>query len=206
VIMDSVSQMIVANIYIAKESYVTVAPLLRSLQGQGLYPRAAIVDGHLRVLEALRETWPAIVIQRCLYHIQAQGLSWLRLYPKTLAGIELRRLLRTLSAIRTPSDQQAFVIRFTQWLQTYRAFVRSLPRTSVAFKDLKRTMALILNARDDMFHFLSDPKIPATTNLLESFYSRLKADFRRHRGMSHKHKTSYLRWYCYLHNRKINNT
>jgi len=61
-------------------------------------------------------------------------------------------------------------------------------------------MGLINNALPNMFHYLTDQNIAYTTNLLESFYSRLKADFYRHRGLSEAHKINYLHWYCYLKN------
>lgn len=82
-------------------------------------------------------------------------------------------------------------------------FVRSLPLSNIAFKDLKRTMVLLNNALPYMFYYLKEPNIPATTNVLEGFYSRLKADYRRHRGLSQKHKIHYLKWYCFFKNNNI---
>ena len=73
-------------------------------------------------------------------------------------------------------------------------------RTQVAIEDLKRTMALINNALPDMFYFLKDTKIHSTTNALESFHSRLKTDYQRHRGLSKEHKLLCLMWYCYFEN------
>ena len=60
--------------------------------------------------------------------------------------------------------------------------------------------ALIKNALPDMFHYLKDPGIPHTVNLLEGFYSRLKQDYRRHRGLTQANKLHYLSWYCYFKN------
>ena len=51
-----------------------------------------------------------------------------------------------------------------------------------------------------MFHYLKEPNIPSTTNALEGYYSPLKADYRRHRGLSQKHKIHYLKWYCFFKN------
>ncbi len=67
-------------------------------------------------------------------------------------------------------------------------------------------MTLIYNGLDDMFHFLKERNIPKMTNTLESFYSRLKSDYRRHRGMTEKHKIPYLIWYCHFKNNKNSNT
>jgi len=61
-------------------------------------------------------------------------------------------------------------------------------------------MVLIANALPDMFHYLDDKHVPVTTNALEGFHSRLKADYRRHRGLSKEHRTKYIQWYCFFEN------
>lgn len=200
ILMDALSQEVILDNYADKESYFTVLPLFLKLKQQGLKPTSVTMDGHHHVMRAFREVWPGIKIQRCLYHILRQGLSWIRLYPKTQAGRELRVLLTKLCEIRSFKERDIFLGIYRQWLRSYRDFVKSLPRTTVAFKDLKRTVALVNNSLPDMFHYLSDPKIPSTANTLESFFSRLKSDFQRHRGLSEKHKQSYLQWYCYFKN------
>ena len=152
------------------------------------------------------DVWPSIAIQRCLYHIQRQGLSWLRTYPKTEAGKALRALLSSLMNIKTRHDKTMFMQNYDNWLNRYRAFIKILPRNSVANIDLKRTMALINNALPNMFHYLKDRDIASTTNLLENFYSQLKHHYRSHRGLIEQHKISYLKWFCYLKSCKNNNT
>ena len=186
------------SLYTASESYYTVRPMLGRLHDLGLRPKALIMDGHRMVIRAIREIWPTVIIQRCLYHIQREGSRWLRTYPKTEAGKELQGLLRYLPKVKNSKRKAQFLHDFSSWLERHESFVRALPRSTVAYKDLKRTMALITNALPDMFHYLDDPNIHSTTNCLESFFSRLKADFRRHRGLSEAHKQSYLQWYCYF--------
>jgi len=164
------------------------------------------MDGERHVMRAVREIWPKAIIQRCLYHIQHEGMRWLRTYPKTQAGKELRFLLNTLCSIESVKEQDTFVQNFQTWLKKYTDFIESLPKNIVAFKDLKRTISLINNALPDMFHYLKDPTVHKTTNALESFYSRLKSDYRRHRGLTQKHKIKYLTWYCHFKNGLITNT
>ena len=143
--------------------------------------------------------WPKAHIQRCLFHIQREGMRWLRTHPKTQAGKELRHLLSTLCHVKSFKERKAFIRAFEQWLERHNEFVQSLPKTEVAFKDLRRTIVLIKNALPDMFRYFGH-SLPATTNALESFYSRLKADYRRHRGLSQNNKIGYLKWYCYYKN------
>ena len=206
VLMDALNQRVIMNAYVTTESYKTVHPMLIQLNGLGLLPYALIMDGHRMVLRAIREVWGTVTVQRCLYHIQREGLRWLRTNPKTQAAKELQQLLRSLLKIKDIERRNIFLSSFALWVETHKKFVSTLPSTTVAYKDLKKTKALITNALPDMFHYLDDPNIHSTTNCLEGFFSRLKADFRRHRGLSEAHKQSYLRWYCYFKNQKNSNT
>ena len=172
--------------------------MLMSLKLRGLNPQAITLDGHKTVISAILEVWPNVLIQRCLYHIQRQGLSWLRVYPKTEAGRELRPIFNAVTSIENERDMNQFLRRYQHWNKTYRAFIKSLPRKSVANTDLKKAMALINHALPDMFYYIKDRNIASTTNPLESFYSRLKHRYRGHRGLSKQHKKSYLKWYCYF--------
>jgi len=199
--MDYTTKNIVDYAYINKESYLDVYPLCLKLKEQGVNPLAVSLDGHRYVIKAIIAVWPDIIIQRCLYHIQNQGLMWIRTYPKTKAGKELRVLLKMLTSIKNNIDKQAFLAIYARWFNKYSQFIKTLPKTSIANTDLKRTISLINNALPNMFHYLKDQNIAPTTNLLENLYSQLKHQYRNHRGLTEKHKISYLKWYCYLKNR-----
>jgi transposase-like protein len=196
--MDVETKMIIATMYAHKEGGAIVDPWFTSLRNMGLMPRFVVMDGEQTVMKAIRAVWPHAKVQRCLYHIQREGMRWLRTYPKTAAGRDLRALLGTLCDIKTIKERNRFIKSYRAWLDKYRDIVKSLPSGNIAFKDLKRTIVLLNNALPDMFQYLKEPIIPGTTNALESFYSRLKADYRRHRGLTQKHKIHYLKWYCNL--------
>ena len=198
--MNASNQSISDYIHTTKEGYLNVLPWFQNLKANGLNPLCISMDGEQSVMRAIRETWPLTKIQRCLYHIVRQGLSWLRAFPKTQAGQELRALLSTLASVRSFKDRDIFLQLFDSWIHAHYIFIKNLSNTTVEFKDLKRTVTLIKNALPDMFHYLSDSNIPSTTNALEGFYSRLKSDYQRHRGLSSKSRISYLNWYCYFKN------
>lgn len=200
--MDAATQDVISTIYVYKENYKNIYPWLRELKEKGLNPSHMVVDGEISVMRAIRENWANIVIQRCLYHIQHEGMRWLRTYPKTAAGRELRLLLGTLCAIRTVKERDEFINTFNLWLKIHKGFIKMLPSSCIAYKDLKRTCALIKNALPNMFHYLQESNIPSTTNLIEGLYSRLKPDYSRHRGLTEQNKRQYLKWYCYLNNKK----
>ncbi|OGW89181.1 MAG: hypothetical protein A3G33_04905 [Omnitrophica bacterium RIFCSPLOWO2_12_FULL_44_17] len=193
----------IAHTYAPKEGFKSTYSWFESLKDKGLNPLCITMDGEQFVMKAIRLVWPFTKIQRCLYHILRQGLSWLRTFPKTQAGAELRALLMRITAIKSFKDRDLFFDLYRNWYLTYRDAIKKLPNTTVAFKDLKKTMALIHHALPDLFHYLNDSNIPSTTNLLESFHSRLKADYRRHRGLTNTNKINYLSWYCFFNNSNI---
>jgi transposase-like protein len=199
-LMNALDQKVIAHLYVKKESFKETYPWFKSLKDKGLNPRFITTDGEQSVLRAMRLVWPQAKLQRCLYHLQHEGMRWLRTYPKTEAGRTLRILLSHLSWIKTIPEKNSFIARYGKWLTQYQDFVRALPHTTIAFKDLKRTIVLINHALPDMFHYLEDGHVHATTNALESFHSRLKADYQRHRGLSKFHKIGYINWYCYFEN------
>lgn len=205
-VMDAISGKVIRNRYVERENGENALAMFSELKNKGLSPKAVIVDGCKPVMVALREVWTGVLIQRCLYHIQHEGMRWLRSYPKSLAGQELRRLLRGLSGITTRLGCEQFLGSYDKWLRDHAGFLKTLDSKIVAQKDLKKTRALINNARTDMFHFLDDKRIESTTNKLEGFFSRLKSDYRRHRGLTKAHRIAFLEWYCYFQNQQISTT
>ena len=196
--LNAVTKKPVLYKHIERESYHNVFPLLKRLKAEGINPVAITTDGQKQVIKAILDVWPNIVTQRCLYHIQRQGLMWLRTYPKTEAGIELKKIFLSLLLIKTKAGKEKFFQAWVKWQKKYDTFMKQLPSNKVAYKDLKRSSSLIKNALPNMFHYLDDPNIPPTTNLLEGFFSHLKGDYNRHKGLSEKHKIAYLKWYCFL--------
>lgn len=200
IVIDSRSKIIIADSYVDKERFSNVYELLNSLKEQGIYPKVITIDGHTQVTKAIKTVYPNAKIQRCLYHIQRQGLSWLRIFPKTQAAKELRSLLLTITYIQTEYEKNMFIKSFESWQNKYKEFMNNLPNNSIAMKDLKRTVSLIKHALPNMFHYIYDNNIASTTNIAESFFSRIKSDFQRHRGLTETHKVAYLKWYICLKN------
>jgi transposase-like protein len=198
--MDATNQKIIAHRYVKKESFKEAYPWFMSLRQQGLNPLFITTDGERSILRAMQLAWPQTKLQRCLYHLQHEGMRWLRTYPKTDAGKALRVILSRLSWIKTLKEKNDFIHNYYSWVSQYKDYVLSLSCTTVAGKDLRRTMVLIDNALPAMFYYLDDKQVHATTNALEGFHSRLKADYRRHRGLSKEHRIQYIHWYCYFEN------
>jgi hypothetical protein len=199
-VMDNLNGKIVSEQYCVRENYVAAFTIFNDLKSASLLPTAITIDGNTSVIRAIKAVWPNIIIQRCLAHIQRQGLSWLRRYPKTNAGKELRKLLLKTTEIKNEFDKNIFISEFSLWESQYGKFVLALPSDHKVYSDLQRTRCLIIHAIPDMFHYLNDSNIPATTNKIEGYFSRLKITYRQHRGLSKNHRQNFFKWYIYFKN------
>ena len=198
--MDTTTKHILAHCWVKKESFKEAYPWFMSLKQRGLDPSFITTDGEQSIIQAVHLAWPQAALQRCLYHIKHEGMRWLRTHPKTEAGRELRDLLSGLCWIKTIQDKEKWTGEYRNWVSRYKEFVLSLPKSTVAYKDLKRTMNMIDHALPDMFNYLEDSLVQSTTNALEGFHSQLKADYQRHRGLNKVHRLQYFHWYCYYKN------
>lgn len=200
VAFDAIHKKTLHSQYAQREGYEPAYRTVMHLKERGVNPIAITLDGHKAVTAAIKDVWPEVIIQRCLFHIQRQGLSWIRTFPRTEAGRQLKQLLLEIMAIHTHAQKDDFVNSFRCWHKKFKKFIRELPINSIANKDLKRTVALITHALPGMFYYLDDAKITSTTNFVESFYSQLKHHYQRHKGLTREHQISYLRWFCYFKN------
>jgi hypothetical protein len=173
-------------------------PFCYTLAERGLVPHSATVDGNPHLMNILRRVWPKILIQRCLVHIQRQGLSWCRQYPKRTDAKHLRVLFLKVMSIRTVSDRDRFLSQVRAWERRYGRHIAHSQETGWVFSDLRRARSMLLAALPDMFRYLHDPMIATSTNALEGYFARLKQRYRQHRGLAPHHRNAYFRWYLNL--------
>ncbi len=165
---------------------------------EGLRPRSFTVDGNRNVIMVLKELWPDVIIQRCLVHIQRQGMSWCRNSPKTPYAKQLRKIFDQVTKIDTIEDKEAFIKRFTIWESRYGKMIKDRKESGPVFSDIKRARSLLMLALPNMFHYLDDPNIPTNTNALEGYFSRLKSHYRQHRGLSPRKRANYFAWFFHF--------
>lgn len=197
-IMNAEDHKVIYGDYGISENGSQLKVVYEQLQLQGLRPVSATIDGAMQQLKHLRVVWNSLVIQRCLVHIQRQGLQWLRRKPKRIEATELRDLLLQIIYIKTKDQAEYFIKGFMQWEKRYGGQLdRSMNRGKV-FSDLLRTRSMILNALSNMFAYLDNPEIPRTTNPLEGYFGRLKQKYRIHRGLAPEKRRNFFKWYFYL--------
>jgi transposase-like protein len=198
VIMDAVINQIFSGKYgVSENSERQLIGFLEPLKAKGLNPVSFTLDGNPQAIKVIKKIWPDIIIQRCLVHIQRQGLMWCRRYPKTAYARKLRDLFLKVTSIKTKEEYHEFISLIIQWEKRYGQQIAKQPEKGWVFSDIKRARSMLLKALPDMFHYLDDPAIPITTNGIESYFSRLKSHYRQHRGLSKNKLENYFSWYLF---------
>lgn len=168
------------------------------LAHEGLMPESATIDGNRQQMKYLRVVWPSIQLQRCVVHVQRQGLSWCRQKPKRTDAKHLRQLFLQLPKVQTKHAHLKFLRRVEAWEQRFGPQIALSTDRGWVFTDLTNARKMLLKALPDLFLFLHNTKIARSTNALEGYFSRLKEHYRRHRGLSSRHRDAYFRWYFQL--------
>lgn len=198
-LMDAQTHMLVAGQYdVSENSEPELQKFFQGLKQAGLNPNSFTVDGNPKVMKELRQIWTGVMIQRCLVHIQRQGLSWCRTSPRTTYGRWLRNIFLRVTRIRTLADRDEFLKAVTSWEANYGSQIGARRERGHVFSDIKRARSMLLRALPDMFHYLDNPLIPISTNGLEGYFSRLKAHYRQHRGVGKEKRKNYFQWYFHF--------
>jgi hypothetical protein len=197
--MDGRTNKVISGRYgVSERSERQLLGFFRSLIARELNPTSYTTDGNPQAIKTIRFLWPGVTIQRCLVHIQRQGLSWCRRYPKATYARSLRDLFLEVTCIRTKEERDLFLKEFARWEERFGGYIASRPERGRVFSDIIRARSMLLHALPDMFHYLDDPSIPFSTNGLEGYFSRLKNHYRQHRGLTKAKLTGYFSWYFYL--------
>lgn len=174
----------------------------------GLRIESITTDGHKSILKAIKKSLPDVAVQRCLVHMQRMCMLWLTRFPKHEAAIELRAIVLLLLKIKTSNDQLAWIQKLEQWYRQHKDYIQEKTVNAqngkywYTHKLLRRSYFSIKRALPNMFHYLVNPAIPATTNGIEGFFSHLKNHLDLHRGLTKKHRINFIKWYVYLSNDK----
>ena len=197
--MNASHHFIIAGQYhIAENSETQLRSFFFPLQSKGLAPQSYTVDGNPQVIRVLKSLWPNITIQRCLVHIQRQGLMWCRAKPKRTEAQHLRKIFLMVTSIKTFEQRDYFLQQFHRWEHAYGHRVADISQRGWVASDLKRARSMLLKALPNMFHYLTNPSIPTSTNGLEGYFARLKQHYRQHRGLAPHKRFAYFQWYFFL--------
>ena len=189
-----------------QERYLQMREDLENLNVLGVEIASITCDGHKALLKAIRKVFPNMVVQRCLVHIKRQSQTWLTRRPKAEAAQELYQLSKRITFLKTYEQSNQWLSDMYYWHQRHQLYMNEKTinhqtgRYWYTHKALRRTATLIIKAIPDMFHYLDDPQIPYTTNLLESFFGHLKEKLEIHRGLRPAAKRNFIKWYLHFKN------
>lgn len=174
-------------------------------------PAAVICDGQRGLFAAIRGRWPTVAFQRCLIHVLRQALAKLTLHPKTLAGQDLRNLVKQLPKIRTRRQKRRWIRCWKHWHSKHHRFLAERSYGDIqnkkrgwwyTHKKIRAVRSLIRNSLPYLFTFIGHPEIPKTSNYVEGgINSRLKELLYRHRGLSLIQKQALVSWFLALKQR-----
>jgi len=197
-VMDSETHKLLYAAVNVRESANDLLDFYSKLSQAGLCPESATTDGNTAQIKQLRLIWPEIKLQRCIVHVQRQGLSWLRRNPKRTDAKHLRELLLKLTEVKTKEESQRFIEGFYAWENRFGTGIESSPNRGWVFSDIIRARSMLMKALPNLFHYIDNPKIARSTNALEGYFSRVKEHYRLHRGLSKRNKKNYFKWYFFL--------
>jgi len=190
------------------EHYSEIKEDLYNLIKLGVQIESITTDGHKSILKAIKKALPDALTQRCLVHIQRMCLLWLTRFPKHDASIELRSIALKLLQVKTKNDQLHWTQLFEEWYKRYKIFLQektynqNTGRYWYTHKMVRRSYYTIKRALPNMFHFITNPNVPSTTNGIEGFFSHLKNHLDLHRGLTIKHRIDFIKWYIFFSNEK----
>lgn len=202
VVMDASNHSVISGKYgVAENSDRQVTGFLERLKDLGLDPVSCATDGNPQVIKVVSSLWSEVTMQRCIVHVQRQGLMWCRRFPKRTDVKRLRELFLQVTLIDCIEERDRFLTRLSSWEDRYGKHIQSSREKGRVASDVKRARSMLVKAVPNMFHFLNNPCIPKSTNGLEGYFSRLKHRYRQHRGLSQNRRSAYFSWYFLLRKR-----
>lgn len=189
------------------EHYTEIKEDLLNLLSLGVQIESVTSDGHKSILKAVKDALPNTIHQRCVVHIQRDCRIWLTKYPKSFAGYDLKLITAKIHTIKTHYQLSFWLLELYNWHEQYQDYINEKSynvetgRYWFTHKMVRRSFMTIKRALPNMFHYLENPKIPKSSNAIESFFGHMKGHLNIHRGLSYKHRKQYLMWYLYFKNK-----
>jgi hypothetical protein len=158
-------------------------------------PAAVVIDGQKGLQQAILQRFPQAHIQRCLVHVERFVRVCVSRNPKTEAGRQLWRLMRSVWDVECQKDAKVWCQQFASWEALYAGFLAERSRSPetgrwwYTHRKLRSARSHIQKALPYLFTFIEIPGIPRTSNHVEGgVNARLKELIRRHRGLSAERK------------------
>jgi hypothetical protein len=123
-------------------------------------------------------------------HVLRELRALLTRRPKLPAGIALRFLVNTIEDIHTRRQKRKWIHRYYHWRKKYEQFLKEKTITfgrhwHYTHRRLRRAATHLARALPDLFRYVTDWRVPHTSNQVEGgINGPIKDLLRKHRGMS----------------------
>nr|WP_243385276.1 transposase [Caviibacterium pharyngocola] len=194
VMMDSNSGKVIYHQIVKTERDEYYQKVLNKLREKGYKIQSITNDGRRGLLKDIFDT----PIQMCHFHMVAMVMRKLRKKHKSVAGKELKIIIKTLKE----STKNEFYRRFHQWYLKHKDYLEERsdkPNEKGKFpykhKGLRGAIASIKYYEKYLFTFekYAELNIERTTNRLEGLFSELKRKLRNHNGLTKYRKIMFIK-------------
>lgn len=158
-------------------------------------PLCVVGDGQRGMFKAFRQRFPRVLFQRCQFHVIKYVNTKLTKNPESTPAIEFKKIVNSITTIRSASDQKQWLTVFKLWYQENKSYLeeRTIHENSFTPKGRQRwsrthdrlysAYSHVKNAYPYLFTYLKNPNIPNTSNRVEgSINAELQRQIDAHRG------------------------
>lgn len=179
---------------------------LSALKSLGVNLYSVTCDGHRSILKAIKKVYSNAIIQRYIVHVKRQCGLYLSKKPKLQESKELLVIVNQLTSVKTPYQCSEWLLSLHNWYQQHRdvlteeSFNEQTGKYWKTHDRLYRAYTHLPEAIPNLFCYLNDTEIPATSNRLESFFKHLKEKLLLHSGLRSEAKRDFIKWYLHFKN------
>lgn len=187
----------------------------KALLAQTSQPVMVVTDGGSGFRKAMKEVWPDVRVQRCLFHVFMNITALTSKNPRLVPGRELKDLAHRLLAVKTCQQADQWEADYLEWEQRWKSFLaqtslyangqwevthQKLVRARNQVRSLLRQGQLFTFLSPDLLEASGLDALPSTNNRLEGgVNSPLRRMLANHRGMPLTHQIKAIFWWCYTH-------
>lgn len=168
-------------------------------------PTVVVTDGGSGIRAALRQSWPEVAVQRCIFHLQLNVTRELTRRPRTPAGRALRQLALNLTNVDSVDDAIAWRLTLESWWQqfghlTQERSVYDNGQFGFTHHRLRKAWHILHRAAEAGHIFTNlQHGTPRATSRLEGLNAQIRHLLRHHRGMPIHHRRRAVEWFLLLH-------
>ncbi len=181
---------------------------LLHISAEGYSVSGIVSDGGKPILGALQYVYPSTPHQVCLAHMHRSLISSIGKYPHEYCVQLLKHLSDMVWWVQTKEQQYAWYTLVTFWQERYHEYVNARRMDTEGIwwyihKGVRKALRTMESIYENSFTFIDYSCLPRTTNQIEAQFGHLGRRFLAHRGLRNTRWESFLKWFVFFYNEKI---